>query len=66
MSEILTDTTDILLDEMATEFEIPLDEVFGDFDGILNDPETKRIGLNKFDTAQYAVRILRNEYTTER
>lgn len=62
MSGIITDATDALLDEIATEFDIELDDVFHEYAGILSDPETKAMKLNKFDTAQYAIHVLRGEY----
>jgi len=61
MSGIITDATDLALEDMAEEFEIPMDDLFHNYTGILADPATRSMELNKQETANFALHSLRGE-----
>lgn len=61
VEQTIIDSVDIILNDIATEFGLDLDDVFATYEGILADPETKNLGLTKIQTNEYALHMLRCE-----
>lgn len=61
VEQTIIDSVDIILNDIATEFNLDLDDVFATYEGIIADPETKNLGLTKIQVSEYALHTLRVE-----